>query len=224
MSQFISVYDVVFGTRTGILGGPNEGFFFKVRPDEPRIALTRVASAIEMCKTYYYDDFGRFGVANDEAKEKIKAALAKYYSEMALTDSDELDELYGRLRDLTNGGDWLSFGWLENDLPDFEACYEQWKSKHNTSGKEPRLQIKRLDNPRKSNTVWGIAEGLIRVVISKYLSSECKTTNDIVAELVSEKNSTETMRLLNQLQHLAPDYFTMDEKTFRTKLKDIFKE
>ncbi len=61
-------------------------------------------------------------------------------------------------------------------------------------------------------------------MITEHLVVKDKTTNDIVAELVSGKSSTETMRLLHKLEHLAPNYFTTDENTFRTKLKDIFKK
>ena len=118
--------------------------------------------------------------------------------------------------------EWQSYGWMIDDLPDFEGCYGKWKLKHNPSGKEVTIQKNRPDEPRKSNTVWGMVEGLIRMVITDHLSSKSQSTDEFVAELMSKTNSTNTMKLLSQLQKLAPDSFTMDEKTFRNQLKNIF--
>jgi hypothetical protein len=227
MSDFVSMFDVVFGTRSmkqtkGDIGNPE--VHLECTNEVKPVAIKKMVCAIEdpNCKSYFFDEFGRFGKANDESKDRAKTILANDHYALAFNDPTQdvgdLDVLY----DFAESREWVSFGWMGDELPDFEECYQQWKSEHNPSGEEPTLRIKRQECPRKSNTVWEIAEGLIRAVITEHLTSEGKSTNDIVEELLSEKNSTETMRLFRKLQSLAPDHITMDEKTFRTKLKQIF--
>ena len=226
MSDFVSVHDVVFGNRPPETSESNDNGSRKttitVRPDEAPVDIQLVASAVELDGIFCFDDYGRFGLANDEQKDKILDVLKMHGRLCNFSHAEEIDRYETEISDQTKFSEWHMFGWLIGELPDFEACYQQWKSKHNTSGKEPNLKAKRLENPRKSNTIWVMVEGLVTSVISEHLASNGKTTNDIIAELTSKTRSTETMRLLNKLQHLAPDSFNMDEKTFRSKLKDIF--
>jgi len=227
MNDFVSVHNVVFGNRPSIVieseSGPLRAHI-EPRDKEKPIDIRRVVCAIDdkhrppLC----FDEFGRFGIAKDEVKEQTKDLLAHYYDALSFNDPHGIYEYEENLFDFNDGPEWHSVGWLIDELPNFEECYQQWKSKHNPSGKEPTLKEKRLENPRKNNTVWRIAEGLIRAVISEHLSSKDKSTKAIIEELLSEAKSTETMRLFNKLQSLAPDHITMDEKTFRTKLKQIF--
>ena len=225
MSNFVSVHDVVFGNRPSEFSEIDESgrhFKVEVKPDVAPVDIRLVASAAELSGIFCFDDYGRFGIANNEQKDKILDVLKMYGRLSAFSHTEELDRYETEISDQTKFSEWHMFGWLIGELPDFEACYQQWKSKHNTSGKEPSLKAKRLESPRKSNTIWVMVEGLVTSVISEHLASSGKTTNDIIAELMSKTRSTETMRLLNKLQHLAPDSFNMDEKTFRSKLKDIF--
>ena len=62
----------------------------------------------------------------------------------------------------------------------------------------------------------------MKIVISDHLATEKQSVENIIADLISSKKTTETMRLLNTLQRLAPDSFTLDERTFRIKLQEIF--
>ena len=163
MSKFISVYDIVFGTRGW--DGPDEDGKFKVVPAERPIEVTRVVCAIEMCTTYHYDVFGRFCVANDEAKEKIKAALAKFQAEWIFGHPDEVEEHYSRLGLLTDATDWIGFGWLEDDLPDFEACHQQWVAKNGMTGKSvPPLQGMSLD-PFPQSHIWKLMSQILKLSI-----------------------------------------------------------
>ena len=174
MSQFINVYHIVFGGRPAIIHEcraateDEEGdlcFSFTPMPEEKPIDVTKVVCAIEMCKTYHYDDFGRFGVANDEAKEKIKAALAKYSSEMVFRSMDEVDELYSHVGNLTNMEDWIGFGWLHDDLPDFEACYEQWKVANGMDGIHAPPVLLGRQAPSSQSHLWKLMNQLLKLVV-----------------------------------------------------------
>jgi hypothetical protein len=167
MSKFLSVHNIVFGGRGGIWGGPDDDFLFKTFPDEKPIAVTRVVCAIEMCTTYNYDKFGRFCVANDEAKEKIKEVLAKYYSEIPFAgDLDQLDDSYNSL--LLPPADvlvWIGIGWLEDDLPDFEACYQQWKADNGMAGKSvPPSPVRNLD-PYPQSHIWKLMSQVLKLSV-----------------------------------------------------------
>ena len=233
MSHFISMYDVVFGTRsteesdTETDAGKLESRYGNKYRVDP-VDLTKVVCAIEdeSVNSYCFDDFGRFGLIkhDDEggAKARVKVLLSGYARASLLEEPRELDEYERSLADFDESPEWHTFGWMGDELPDFEECYQQWKSEHNPSGEEPTLRIKRQEYPRKNNTVWGMAEGLIRMVITDHLSSKSQSTDEFVAELMSKTNSTNTMKLFSELQKLAPDFFAMDEATFRKQLKNIF--
>jgi hypothetical protein len=225
VSDFVSVHNVIFGNRPAVFSEVEQNrrhIQVQVRADQEPVDIKMVASAAELDKIFCFDDFGRFGLANDEQRDKVLGELKVYCRLCAYSNTDELDRYEDKISDPAEFSEWHMFGWLIGDLPDFEACYQQWKTERSTSGKEPILKRKRLDDPRTSNTVWDMVKGLLTAVINEHLTSESKTANDIIAELMSKSRSAETMRLLKKLQHIAPDSFTMDERTFRSKLKDIF--
>ena len=229
MSEFVSLYNVVFGTRPDKEVDRKSGSLDKEylpRPDEDPVDITRVICAIEEngCKAYSFDEFGRFGVAEKGCKSIVKGMLKQHHKILSFSQPDQVSEYNERLSDFNLAPEWYSFGWLFDELPDFEESYKAWKSTHNTSGQEPDLTTQRLDNPRKSNTVWEVAKGLMKIVISDHLATEKQSGEDIIAELISSKKTTETMRLLKTLHRLAPDSFSLDEKTFRIKLEEIFRK
>jgi hypothetical protein len=83
---------VVFGRRNGLAETTNtDELIIKHRAEEKPVDIARVVSAIEVSETYYYDDFGRFCVANDEAKSNIKQVLAKYHTLKLFDDYGELE-------------------------------------------------------------------------------------------------------------------------------------
>ena len=227
MNEFVSLYDVVFGTRPDKKVERKSGSLDKEyvpRPDEDPIDITRVICAIEEdgCDAYSFDEFGRFGVAREGCKSIVKEILKQHHKTLSFSPPDQVAEYNNQLSDFNHAPEWYSFGWLFDELPDFEESYKTWKSAHNTSGQEPDVTAQRLDNPRKSNTVWEVAKGLLKIVISDHLATEKQSVENIIADLISSKKTTETIRLLNKLQRLAPDSFTLDEKTFRIKLQEIF--
>ena len=228
MSDFISLYQLITGYRPSKAVYDSDGNFVKDRASEEinavslKMVATSIADENNSKNLHYFDKYGRYCKSDKAQKDEVLVELSKYGRLFLNAYPDEIDDCVPY--DPAEAPEMHHSGWMVEELPDFGACYKQWQAENNNPGKEPIIQRKKLDHPRKSNTVWDIAEGLIRAVITEHLSSKDKTTNDIVAELISEKSSTETMRLLHKLEHLAPNYFTMDEKTFRTKLKDIFKK
>ena len=73
MSELVSLYDVIFGTRA--IKGTEDGSLrvsYDLRNKEEPVDITRVVCAIEdeNCKSYCFDKFGRFGIATGETKEK----------------------------------------------------------------------------------------------------------------------------------------------------------
>ncbi len=228
MNDFVSIYQLLAGYRPSEVFYDSDGNLLKYGAIEQinAVSLKMIATGIddEICSKdlYYFDKYGRYCKSDKAQKDEVLVELSKYGRLFLDAYPNEFDGCIPHHPQ--EAPEIHHSGWMVEELPDFEVCYEKWQAEYNKTGKEPNLQRKKLDEPRKSNTVWDIAEGLIRAVITEHLLLKDKTTNDIVSELVSEKSSTETMRLLHKLEQLAPNYFTMDEKTFRTKLKDIFKK
>ena len=228
MSDFINIYQLITGYSASKEVYELGRTYIRYRDSEEidAVSLKMIATSIAdenySKNLHYFDKYGRYCKADKAQKDEVLIELSKYGRLLLDASKEEID--HSSPDDPEESPEIHHSGWMVQELPDFGACYEEWQAEYNKTGKEPNLQRKKLDEPRKSNTVWDIAEGLIRAVITEHLSSKDKTTNDIVAELVSEKSSTETMRLLHKLEHLAPDYFSMDEKTFRIKLKEIFKK
>lgn len=171
MSDFVSVYDVVFGTRPPDVqeikaGTGNFEMSISCRPDEQPVDIARVVCAIEdeNCKSYSYDQFGRFGIAKKEAKDKVKAALASFHKVLPSRDPDEVfetDKEY--LSDFNDAPDWHFFGWLLDDLPDFEACYDQWKASNGMEGK----QAPSIKKPAVQSHIWGLMNELLKHAIGE---------------------------------------------------------
>lgn len=171
MSDFVSVYDVVFGTRPPDVqeikaGTGNLEMSISCRPDEQPVDIARVVCAIEdeNCKSYSYDQFGRFGIAKKEAKDKVKAALASFHKVLPSRGPDEVfetDKEY--LSDFNDAPDWHFFGWLLDDLPDFEACYDQWKASNGMEGK----QAPSLKQPSPQSHFWRLTGKLLKTVIGE---------------------------------------------------------
>ena len=178
MSDFVSVRDVVFGQGIRVAEMTSTGdVIMRDRAYPTPVAVTSVVSAIEVSETYYYDDFGRFCVANDEAKLKIKQVLAKCNTLMLFHDIDDYGELkcphhraecpvpgYSSLEAVQQ---WISFGWPEDKLPDFEACYKQWQTDNGMVGEfVPPLQRKSRD-PFPQNHVWNLMSQILKLTVGE---------------------------------------------------------
>ena len=171
MTEFVSVRDVVFGHRNGLAEMTSTGeSIIKHRAQPKPVDIARVVSAIEVSETYYYDYFGRFCVADDEAKSNIKQVLAKYHTLKLFDDYGELEwpshkltSIAGDYCSLEAIQQWVSFGWPEDKLPDFEGCHEQWKEKNGMAGKPIPL----VQSPSSRSHVWALAGKLLEITIGK---------------------------------------------------------
>jgi hypothetical protein len=164
MSEFISVYHLILGTRP--VDEPVVSFgllpsMYDIEQVASPISVELMASAIDMGDIYHFDAFERFGKAEDEAKCRIKKTLA-VFGEMLMTGSpdENRDFIYG-LHDMNNVPDWHRFGWLDEDLPNFDASHEKWKSAHGMKGKQPPS----FKQPAPQNHIWRLARGLLKTVI-----------------------------------------------------------
>ena len=167
MSNFVSMYDVVFGTR--VIKGTEDGSLrmsHDLSDKEEPVDITRVACAIEdaNCKSYCFDEFGRFGIAKDETKEKAKVRLSNYHNFLLSNiDPSEAVEYEESLSDVHDTSEWHYFGWLIDELPDFEACYDTWKAKNGMEGK----QTPSMKQPAGQSHIWDLMKGLLKHAIGE---------------------------------------------------------
>jgi hypothetical protein len=201
MSNFVSVHDVVFGNRPSEFSEIDESgrhFKVEVKPDVAPVDIRLVASAAELSGIFCFDDYGRFGIANNEQKDKILDVLKMYGRLSAFSHTEELDRYETEISDQTKFSEWHMFGWLIGDIPDFEACYQQWKIKNGMEGK----QAPSLQKPSTQNHVWQLMGKLLEVVIGEnpykaVLRGDYKLAIGILKkyDLGSDENKKRTLRI-----------------------------
>ena len=178
MSNFVSVHDVVFGNRPPETSESNDNGSRKttitVRPDEAPVDIQLVASAVELDGIFCFDDFGRFGLANDEQKDKILNVLKVYGRISAFSHTEELDRYEAEISDQTKFSEWHMFGWLIGELPDFEACYQQWKINNEMDGKVSPSMLKVNQDPYPQNRIWKFMSLLLEDVIGEVAYEQIK--------------------------------------------------
>ena len=178
MSDFVSVHDVVFGNRPPETSESNDNGSRKtsitVRPDEAPVDIQLVASAVELDGIFCFDDFGRFGLANDEQKDKILNVLKVYGRISAFSHTEELDRYEAEISDQTKFSEWHMFGWLIGELPDFEACYQQWKINNEMDGKVSPSMLKVNQDPYPQNRIWKFMSLLLEDVIGEVAYEQIK--------------------------------------------------
>jgi len=199
MSEFVSVRDLVFGRRKRVAEMTSTGdVIMRDRAYPTPVEVASVVSAIEVSETYYYDDFGRFCVANEEAKIKIKQVLAKCNTLMLFDDDDddgdgddeELQFPHHRVERPVPGyssleavQQWVSFGWPEDKLPDFDACYKQWQTDNGMAGESVQpLQRVRID-PFPQNHIWKLMSQILKLAVGEEAHQLIK--KDVYKEAVS---------------------------------------
>jgi hypothetical protein len=201
MSNFVSVHDVVFGNRPSEFSEIDESgrhFKVEVKPDVTPVDIRLVASAVELDGIFCFDDYGRFGIANNEQKDKILDVLRMYSRLSAFSHTEKLDRYETEISDQTKFSEWHMFGWLIGDIPDFEACYQQWKIKNGMEGK----QAPSLQKPSTQNHVWQLMGKLLEVVIGEnpykaVLRGDYKLAIGILKkyDLGSDENKKRTLRI-----------------------------
>jgi hypothetical protein len=167
MSELVSLYDVIFGTRA--IKGTEDGSLrvsYDLRNKEEPVDITRVACAVEdeSVKSYCFDKFGRFGIATVETKEKAKLFLASYHNILLSNiDPSEAVEYEESLSDVHDTSEWHYFGWMADELPDFEACYENWKVENGMKGKTAPP----MKTPAAQSHFWKLTGKLLKTVIGE---------------------------------------------------------
>ena len=178
MSDFVSVHDVVFGNRPPETSESNDNGSRKttitVRPDEAPVDIQLVASTVELDGIFCFDDYGRFGLANDEQKDKILNVLKVYGRVSAFSHTEELDRYEAEISDQTKFSEWHMFGWLIGELPNFEACYQQWKINNEMDGKVSPSMLKVNQDPYPQNRIWKFMSLLLEDVIGEVAYEQIK--------------------------------------------------
>tara|TARA_B110000211_G_C13947137_1_gene494410 strand:- start:368 stop:1000 length:633 start_codon:yes stop_codon:yes gene_type:complete len=164
MNEFISVYHLVLGTRQAKEDVSNEKVMedkFEMHDVISPTGVELVASAIDEGDIYHYDAFARFSKADGQATCRIKNALAVYGELLLMGSPYEMNDFMYELHDKTNTLDWHRFGWLKEDLPDFEALHEQWKKRQGMGGKNvPSIKV-----PAQQCHFWPLVGGLLKAVV-----------------------------------------------------------
>jgi hypothetical protein len=180
MSEFLSLYDVVFGVRDtkGVGVETDDGRFvsrhgikYKVKSVDMAMAVCAIED--ENCKSYCFDYFGRFGTAKAEAKEEVIASLVNYQRVLLLDNPNDVCEYEEYLSDADMTPAWHAFGWLSDEFPDFEACYENWKVKNGMEGKQAPAN----KQPAVQSHIWRLMNKLLRHAIGDDVYSELLKEN-----------------------------------------------
>ena len=177
MSNFVSVHNVVFGNRPSEFSEIDESgrhFKVEVKPDVTPVDIRLVASAVELDGIFCFDDYGRFGLANDEQKDKILNVLKVYGRISAFSHTEELDRYEAEISDQTKFSEWHMFGWLIGELPNFEACYQQWKINNEMDGKVSPSMLKVNQDPYPQNRIWKFMSLLLEDVIGEVAYEQIK--------------------------------------------------
>ena len=213
MSEFISLYDVVFGNQSVLQHSDwaNNKSAIVAR----KIPLDVVISTIEnpSSRGYWVDKVGRPVAAN---KIQVKAAInaLSTFHEMGPSSRAEFEICMDDSESLSL---WHNFGWPYDHFPDFKARHKDWREQNSTMRPIPSA-IEAPKTIRSNNAIWHIADIALRIVIENHLAGK-RSTDEYIKELMSSTHTTETMRMMN---HLQTKGLKLGPEAFREKLKEIF--
>jgi|TARA_B110000967_G_C18703548_1_gene469102 hypothetical protein len=211
MSDFVSVYNVVFGTRPYKQPDPNiSGLLgIELRQDEPLIDISKVVSAIEEDGVYFFDDFGRFArLDQSEGVAILVARLAVLGRFLGYSNSAEEIVNYSKiLSDFNVAPEWHTYGWMIGELPDFDTCHEAWKTKHGVQGLSPPSLPQPNKSPSQQSHIWKLMNDLLKITISEEAYEQTLKGNFKLA--------------VSCLQDKGLRYSESDKKTLRSHLTII---
>jgi hypothetical protein len=171
MSDFVSIFDVAFGSRPSrqvdlhVIGL----FDTESRQAAPLIDISKIASAIEEKGVFFFDDFGRFMKLDDEEGiVTLLANLAVLGRFLGFSNSVEETMQYSKvLSDFKVAPEWHTYGWMTGELPDFDTCHESWKTKHGVQGLSPPSlpQLNKL--PSQQSHLWKLMNDLLKMTITE---------------------------------------------------------
>ena len=171
MSDFVSIYNVVFGTRPYkykdpiVIGLLN----IELRQDEPLIDISKVVSAIEEEGIFFFDDFGRFAKL-DQSKgvTTLVAQLAVFGRYLGYSNSAKQMANYAQqMSDFNVAPEWHTYGWMIGELPDFDTCHQTWKTKHGVQGLSPPSLPQPNQLPSQQNHIWKLMNDLLKITITE---------------------------------------------------------
>lgn len=217
MSEFVSLYDVIFGNQS--MPAKSDPADIESTIIVGKIPLGVVVSTIQNSTTrgYWMDKFGRPVAAN---KVQVKAAIDELFTlhEMDTSASPYCRaEFEIRMDDPDSRSPWHNFGWPSDNLPDFELRHIDWRKQHSTMLPiSPSVETSKTT--RSSNAIWHIADIALRIVIENHLAGK-RSAEEYIEDLMSPAHTFETMRMMKHLQTKGLD---LGPEAFRQKLKEIF--
>ena len=171
MSDFVSVYNVVFGTRPFKQTDPNFSGLLGIesRQDEPLIDISKVVSAIEEEGVFFFDAFGRFArLDQSEGVATLVERLAVLGSFLGYSNSAEEIANYSKiLSDFKVAPEWHTYGWMIGELPDFDTCHQAWKTKHGVQGLSPPPLPQPNQLPSQQSHIWKLMSDLLKITITE---------------------------------------------------------
>ena len=171
MSDFVSIYNVVFGTRPYKYTDPIAiGLLnIELRQDEPLIDISKVVSAIEEEGIFFFDDFGRFAKL-DQSKgvTTLVAQLAVFGRYLGYSNSAKQMANYAQqMSDFNVAPEWHTYGWMIGELPDFDTCHQTWNTKHGVQGLSPPSLPQPNQLPSQQNHIWKLMNDLLKITITE---------------------------------------------------------
>ena len=142
---------------------------WKVEP----VPIRKLKVAIDSVGILLTDAFGLTRVATNEEEKVISTALSDY----AQSDvSDVLDEQYrAYLTQSDQRPEWFDFGWMDNNLPQFDDLYSEWLGN--------KLESK---SPNKTDVVYAVLAAMLKSQLDRDTYNAFLDNNPIVNRSVKD--------------------------------------
>mgnify|MGYP000303582317 CR=1 FL=1 len=117
----------------------------------------------------HFDAFGRFAkLDQSEGVVTLVARLAVLGGFLGYSNSEEEIANYSKiLFDFNVAPEWHTYGWMIGELPDFDACHEEWKAKHGVQGLSPPPLPQPNKVPSQQNHIWKLMNDLLKMTITE---------------------------------------------------------
>jgi hypothetical protein len=152
----VCIYDFVFGVRKRRAATKKFNGDMIIDRDSPLpdwkvepVPIRKLKVAIDSVGILLTDAFGLTRVATNEEEKVISTALSDYALADVSEESGEQYRIY--LTQSDQRPEWFYFGWMENDLPDFDGLYSKLLGN--------KLELK---SPNKGDVVYGVLAAMLK--------------------------------------------------------------
>ena len=169
MSDFISLYQLITGYRPSKAVYDSDGNFVKDRASEEinAVSLKMVATSIAdehySKNLHYFDKYGRYCKSDKAQKDEVLVELSQYGRLFLNACPDEIDDCVPY--DPAEAPEIHHSGWIVQELPDFGACYEQWKAANGMDGIHAPPILLGRQAPSSQSHLWKLMNQLLKLVV-----------------------------------------------------------